>query len=627
MTGLLRIRGPSDGRRTIRTRHGGALPATGRVHATRSPYGTAGPVVGLCGGAGRWRSRARRPQRRPTTIKLVGCLEGRDRHDPAAAWFWKPVTPPPSRSGWLKRVFVSVVTWGWATPTEVDTMAFTGGHPRGNGGASSEKAREAPHETVPGIIAMTRGFFDQHPDGVHHRSDSPPRTVLSCSQTGCGDWRLLLATNAEVAALFEELARLIRIADGSPQSFRARAYEAAVKTLEGLPVRVEDLSATELRRIPGIGKSSASKIREYVGTGRIARLDRLREEFPPAFQELIRVPGLGPKRAVQLRTALGVDSVERLMAALDSESVRELPGFGPKTEENLRRAVDRLGWSGKERRTPILDAMRQAERLLSEIRRLPGVEEAAYCGSLRRFRDTVADLDILVATSDPAPVRDRLVEMGWIRQVIGAGDTKTSVLTHSGFQVDVRMVPAVQWGAAILYFTGSKEHNIRLRRLAIERDWVLSEYALYEASSGAVVAQEDREGDLRGAGPHLDTADHPGGPRGDRGGSSGEAARSGHRRGSPRRPPRSHRHVGRRRRLPRGDAGCSSGPRSGIRGHHRSRRESGDQRGGAIRDAGPAPAHRRSPGTISGDENSSWGRTQHRAGRPPGLRPRVPDGL
>ena len=299
-----------------------------------------------------------------------------------------------------------------------------------------------------------------------------------------------MATNAEVAALFEELARLIRIADGSPQSFRARAYEAAVKTLEGLPVRVEDLSATELRRIPGIGKSSASKIREYVGTGRIARLDRLREEFPPAFQELIRVPGLGPKRAVQLRTALGVDSVERLMAALDSESVRELPGFGPKTEENLRRAVDRLGWSGKERRTPILEAMRQAERLLSEFRRLPGVEEAAYCGSLRRFRDTVADLDILVATSDPAPVRDRLVEMGWIRQVIGAGDTKTSVLTHSGFQVDVRMVPAVQWGAAILYFTGSKEHNIRLRRLAIERDWVLSEYALYEASSGAVVAQE-----------------------------------------------------------------------------------------------------------------------------------------
>lgn len=307
-----------------------------------------------------------------------------------------------------------------------------------------------------------------------------------------------MATNVEVVALFEELALLTRIADGSPQSFRARAYEAAVKSLEGLPVRVDGMSEAELRRIPGIGKSSASKILEYVATGRIAGLERLREEFPPEFRELIRIPGLGPKRAVQLRTALGVDSVERLIAALDSQMVRELPGFGPKTEEKLRRAVDRLGWSGKDRRTPILDAMRQAERLVSEIRGLPGVEDAAYCGSLRRFRDTVADLDILVAASHPASVRDRLVEMGWIRHVIGAGDTKISVLTHSGLQVDIRMVPAVQWGAAILYFTGSKEHNIRLRRLAIERDWVLSEYALYEASNSAVVARETEE-DIYGA--------------------------------------------------------------------------------------------------------------------------------
>ena len=299
-----------------------------------------------------------------------------------------------------------------------------------------------------------------------------------------------MATNAELAALFEELALLTRIADGSPQSFRARAYEAAVKSLEGLPMRVEELSEADLRRIPGIGKSSASKIREYVGTGRIARLVRLREEFPPAFQELIRIPGLGPKRATHLRTALGVDSVDKLVAALQAELVRQLPGFGPKTEENLRRAVERLGWSGKDRRTPILDAMRHARRLVSEIRRVPGVEDAAYCGSLRRFRDTVADLDILVATSEARTVRERLLEMGWIGEVIGAGPSKTSVLTHSGLQVDIRMAPGVQWGAAMLYFTGSKEHNIRLRRLAIEREWVLSEYALYEASGGAVVAQK-----------------------------------------------------------------------------------------------------------------------------------------
>ena len=300
-------------------------------------------------------------------------------------------------------------------------------------------------------------------------------------------------TNAEVAAIFEELALLTRIDDGSAQSFRARAYEAASKALESLPRRVEELSDAELMRISGIGKASVSYIREYLSAGSVAKLDRLRGEYPPEFQELVRIPGLGPKRAALLRSSLGVDSVAKLMIALEAKAIRELSGFGPKTEENLRKAIDRLGWSGKDRRTPILTAMRQVRYILSEVRNLPEVSKAAYCGSLRRFRDTVADLDILVATSDPRPVAERLASMGWVRQVIGSGDTKVSLLSHSGIQVDVRMIPGTQWGAAILYFTGSKEHNIRLRRLAIERGWVLSEYALYEADGGAVVAQETEE--------------------------------------------------------------------------------------------------------------------------------------
>ncbi len=302
-----------------------------------------------------------------------------------------------------------------------------------------------------------------------------------------------MVANSELAALFEELALLARIADGSPQSFRARAYDRAADSLDGLTVRVAELSTAEVRRIPGIGSSSASYICEYLQTGRIVKLDRLRAEFPPDFRELVRIPGLGPKRAVRLRDALGIESVDDLIEALDAQAIRRLSGFGPKTEENLRRAVDRLGWSGKERRTPILEAMRLAERLVSEIRRLTGVEAATYCGSLRRFRDTVADLDILVAVSDAASVRSQVVGMGWIREVIVAGDAKISAYTHAGLQVDIRMAPPVQWGAAILYFTGSKEHNIRLRRLAKQRDWVLSEYALYKEADGSVVAQETEE--------------------------------------------------------------------------------------------------------------------------------------
>ena len=205
-----------------------------------------------------------------------------------------------------------------------------------------------------------------------------------------------MVTNLELAALFGELAALTRIADGSAQSFRARAYEAAAKTLEGLPTGAAALSETELRKLPGIGKATAAKVREYADSGRIAKLEQLREEYPPEFRALVDVPGLGPKRAVLLRDALGVGSTEDLAAALEAEAVRELPGFGERTEANLRRAVRRLGLSGKERRTPILVAMREAEWLLAEVRAIPGVAAAAYCGSLRRFRDTVADLDILV---------------------------------------------------------------------------------------------------------------------------------------------------------------------------------------------------------------------------------------
>ena len=302
-----------------------------------------------------------------------------------------------------------------------------------------------------------------------------------------------MVANMELAALFGEMAALSRIADGSAQSFRARAYEAAAKTLEGLLAGAAELSETELKKLPGIGSATAAKIREYADSGRIAKLEQLREEFPPEFRQLVNVPGLGPKRAVQLRDALGVGSAEELAAALEAGAVRELPGFGERMEANLRRAMQRLGMSGKERRTPILAAMKEAEWLVAEVRSLPGVESAVCCGSLRRFRDTVADLDILVGTSDSGSVTERLVNLGWIQRVIASGGAKTSVVSQSGLQVDVRMVPMRRWGAAVLYFTGSQAHNIRLRRLAIRRGRLLNEYALSDAGTGEEIAAETEE--------------------------------------------------------------------------------------------------------------------------------------
>ena len=302
-----------------------------------------------------------------------------------------------------------------------------------------------------------------------------------------------MVANMELAALFGEMAALVKIADGSTQSFRARAYEAAAKTLEGLPTGAAELSETELKKLPGIGGATAAKIREYADSGRIAKLEQLREEFPSEFRALVNVPGLGPKRAVQLRDALGVGSAEELAAALEAGAVRELPGFGERMEANLRRAMQRLGMSGKERRTPILAAMKEAEWLVAEVRALPGVEAALCCGSLRRFRDTVADLDILVGTSDSGAVTERLVNLGWIQRVIASGGAKTSVVSQSGLQVDVRMVPTRRWGAAVLYFTGSQAHNIRLRQLAIRRGWSLNEYALSDADTEEEIAAGTEE--------------------------------------------------------------------------------------------------------------------------------------
>ena len=302
-----------------------------------------------------------------------------------------------------------------------------------------------------------------------------------------------MVSNLELAGLFTEMAKLTKIADGSAQSFRARAYESAAKSLEGLSVAAGEMTQAQLLELKGIGKASAAKIREFVDTGGVAKLEELRTTFPPDFLELVRIPGLGPKTALLLRDELEIHSVADLKLALESETLRDLPGLGKKTEENLVRAVERMGLTGKDRRTPILDAMAEAWRLVAELEAVPGVQAVQYCGSLRRFRDTVADLDILVATDNGTPVVERLTTHASIRETIGSGPTKTSVLTQAGLQVDVRIVRLDQWGAATLYFTGSRDHNIALRQLAINKGWTLNEYALADADSGDVIVSETEE--------------------------------------------------------------------------------------------------------------------------------------
>jgi DNA polymerase (family 10) len=195
-----------------------------------------------------------------------------------------------------------------------------------------------------------------------------------------------------------------------------------------------------------------------------------------------------------LRDELGVTSVTALKEALEREEVRTLPGMGAKSEEKIARAVERLGMGGKERRTPIIDAVRVARDVAGALAGVPGVVRAEYMGSLRRFRETIGDVDVLVAsTGDPAEVMAKVVDLPLATDVVGTGSTKTSIVTAAGLQIDVRVVAPDQFGSAAMYFTGSKAHNIRLRQMAIDRGWILSEYALADAETDQVIASETEE--------------------------------------------------------------------------------------------------------------------------------------
>lgn len=294
--------------------------------------------------------------------------------------------------------------------------------------------------------------------------------------------------NATLADLFDELAELTKLEDQNPQSFRARAYESASRSLRELQGDVTKLTKAELVGLKGIGKSTADKIAEFLDRGGIEKLDRLRDSFPPDYRQMVKIPGLGAKTAAKLRDELGVDSVEKLTEAIAGEKLRDIAGLGAKTEEKLAKAIGRLGISGKDRRTPIAEAVPVAERVADELRSVEGVVEVKICGSLRRLRDTVADVDILVASSTPQVVASRVRDLPVVGEIIADGDTKVAFLTHAGLQIDVRVIAPESFGAAIMYFTGSKAHNIALRQRAISRGWTLNEYSLADAETGDVVA-------------------------------------------------------------------------------------------------------------------------------------------
>jgi DNA polymerase (family X) len=304
----------------------------------------------------------------------------------------------------------------------------------------------------------------------------------------------------DVLDMLRELAELTVLDEGNPQSFRARAYESAAQSIAAQGTDLGELTTKELTMLQGIGKSTAAKVRELLETGKVARLEELRAKHPASVVALLRIQGIGPKGVLKLRSELGVTSIEDLRGALGSHKVRALKGFGQKSEDKIATALARLDEQGPLDRTPISVALPLAERIVDRLREVAGVTHASYCGSLRRFSETIGDVDVVVASTEPAKAVEALVSMPVVERVLVRGEAKTSVVTRRGTQIDLRVVAAHQLGAAQLYFTGSKGHNIKLRQRALTRGWTLNEYALSELEGGKVVASETEEAIYRALG-------------------------------------------------------------------------------------------------------------------------------
>ena len=284
--------------------------------------------------------------------------------------------------------------------------------------------------------------------------------------------------NADIATLFEEIADLLEIENANP--FRVRAYRNAARQLQGMGVPAADMLARgeDLTELPGIGDDLAAKIKEIVETGKCQSLEKLRKKTPPTITELLKIPGLGPKRVRALYHELDVHTLEQLARAARDGRIRELPGFGEKTEQTILEAIS--AHVEKQARFKLAVAAQYAEPLRKYLEKISGVKQAVLAGSYRRFKETVGDIDILVTAGDTENAMDRFVAYDKVKDVMAKGSTRATVILTSGLQVDVRVVNEDCFGAALQYFTGSKAHNIEIRRLAQERGLKISEYGVFK---------------------------------------------------------------------------------------------------------------------------------------------------
>jgi DNA polymerase (family 10) len=296
--------------------------------------------------------------------------------------------------------------------------------------------------------------------------------------------------NREVAEIFQRISD--RLAIKGENRHRVFAYQRAAETIANLERDVADVwREGTLTDLPGIGETLAAKIEELLETGEMAFYEQLKAEVPSGVVAMLQIPDVGPKTAGRLWKELGLTSIDQVEEAARAGRIQTLSRMGARTEANILAGIEAL--RRRSGRTPLGAAWALAHEMLADLREAPGVRQAAPAGSLRRMRETVGDLDLLAAAEDPAPVMARFREHPRVAEVMLGGETKTSVRTGEGFQVDLRVLEPSRWGTALQYFTGSQAHNIRLRGLAQKQGFSLSEYALKREDGSELLCATEEE--------------------------------------------------------------------------------------------------------------------------------------
>lgn len=296
--------------------------------------------------------------------------------------------------------------------------------------------------------------------------------------------------NERIARIFEEMADLLELKGDNP--FKIRAYRRAAMNIEGLPKDIEEIArAGDLEKVPGIGKDLAKKVSEFLKSGRVTDHEQLKAEIPESLLEVLLVPGMGPKKAKYLFENHGVAGIEDLERIIATGGLKDLPGFGAKTEENILKGIA-LVKSGRER-TPLGIAVRIAREIIDNLKGLPEIKRIEVAGSVRRCRETVKDIDVLVTSTDPVRVMGQFTSLPNVSEVLASGDTKSSIRVHEGIQVDLRVVEPDSFGAALQYFTGSKAHNVRLRDMASRKGLKINEYGIFREKGNRKMGGKEEE--------------------------------------------------------------------------------------------------------------------------------------